>query len=230
MQDDSTTPRKTCTKCGVTFPATVEFFYRQPAGRYGVTSWCRTCDKQWHKSFREAHREEIRDYQATHRDDLCAYLVQYRIDNHDRLMEFESARRESHLAWKKGWYADNRDEILAKDRARYAADPIGRARHSKDYARSHPEWNATNGRNRRAAERNAPGSHTAADVRAQYDRQKGRCYWCGEKVTFRGKHVDHVMPIALGGSNGPENLVIACAHCNTSKGSKHPMDWAGRLC
>jgi 5-methylcytosine-specific restriction endonuclease McrA len=33
----------------------------------------------------------------------------------------------------------------------------------------------------------------------------------------------------LGGSNGPENIVIACPHCNQSKNAKHPMDFCGRL-
>jgi 5-methylcytosine-specific restriction endonuclease McrA len=72
------------------------------------------------------------------------------------------------------------------------------------------------------------GTHTAADVAAQRARQRGRCYWCHEKVG-KSYHVDHVMPLALGGSNGPENIVIACISCNLRKSAKHPMDWAGRL-
>ena len=67
-----------------------------------------------------------------------------------------------------------------------------------------------------------------ADVAAQRTRQKGRCYWCGEK-TGRHYHVDHVVPLIKGGSNGPENLVIACAACNLSKKDRHPMDFAGRM-
>jgi 5-methylcytosine-specific restriction endonuclease McrA len=66
-------------------------------------------------------------------------------------------------------------------------------------------------------------------VRDQYGRQRGRCYYCHEKVGD-SYHVDHVIPLALGGGNGPENLVIACPRCNLTKYAKHPMDFAGVLC
>jgi len=37
------------------------------------------------------------------------------------------------------------------------------------------------------------------------------------------------MPVILGGSNGPANIVAACPHCNQRKAAKHPMDFAGIL-
>jgi len=42
-------------------------------------------------------------------------------------------------------------------------------------------------------------------------------------------HVDHRVPIARGGSNGPENLVIACPDCNRRKNAQMPHEFAGRL-
>jgi len=84
-------------------------------------------------------------------------------------------------------------------------------------------------RNYLARKQSSSGSHSAADVAAQYKRQRGRCFWCQDRVgdTY---HVDHVMPLILRGSNGPENLVISCPTCNFSKGGSHPMDFAGVLC
>lgn len=78
---------------------------------------------------------------------------------------------------------------------------------------------------RRARKQQSVGTHTAADIRTQLKRQKGRCYWCGEKVM--DYHVDHVIPLSRRGSNGPENLVIACPSCNLSKGRKLPHEWNG---
>lgn len=37
---------KTCTKCSKTFPATLEFFYKNSGGKYGVTPRCKTCVNQ----------------------------------------------------------------------------------------------------------------------------------------------------------------------------------------
>ena len=33
---------------------------------------------------------------------------------------------------------------------------------------------------------------------------------------------DHVVPIACGGDNSPENLVLACVACNEAKGEASP--------
>ena len=110
----------------------------------------------------------------------------------------------------------------------YAAHLAERAEYDRCWREAHPESVAAHRRNRRARKCAAAGTHTAADIAAQRTRQRGKCFWCGKKVG-RHYHVDHVVPLALGGSNGPENLVIACANCNLSKHAKHPMDWAGML-
>lgn len=36
--------------------------------------------------------------------------------------------------------------------------------------------------------------------------------------------IDHVVPVALGGGDGPENLVAACRDCNAGKSSSTPND------
>ncbi|TIL38607.1 MAG: HNH endonuclease [Mesorhizobium sp.] len=77
------------------------------------------------------------------------------------------------------------------------------------------------------------GTHTARDVANIARRQKYKCAECGISIKGKGKQqVDHIMPIALGGSNWPANLQILCAACNQMKNAKHPIDFAqlkGRL-
>lgn len=65
----------------------------------------------------------------------------------------------------------------------------------------------------------AGGQFTAADVRACLEMQGSRCFYCLASL-LDGFHVDHMQPLSRGGSNGPENIVCACAKCNTSKGAK----------
>jgi hypothetical protein len=89
------------------------------------------------------------------------------------------------------------------------------------------------GHNRRAREMSAPGSFTAADLavqrRAQTDRRGVlRCWWCSEPLGD-DQTVDHRIPLAKGGSNNPDNLVLAHLHCNCSKGAKLPWEFNGRL-
>lgn len=55
-------------------------------------------------------------------------------------------------------------------------------------------------------------------------RDKFRCYYCGTRgnETGSGLTVDHVIPVALGGSDRPTNLVAACGDCNAGKTSTAP--------
>lgn len=59
-------------------------------------------------------------------------------------------------------------------------------------------------------------------VRAEmWRQQRHRCYYCGAYLeTPSVGHVDHVFPLARGGSNAEANLVLACPLCNQSKGSR----------
>lgn len=131
-----------------------------------------------------------------------------------------------------------------------AAHPGGRAKHDRRYRANHredvaaynrsrreayPDEARTRLRNYRARKLAAPGTHTAADIAAQYGRQRGKCFW-GRKINpacsvslKAGYHVDHVTPLVKKGSNGTENLVLACPSCNHTKYDKHPMDFAGIL-
>lgn len=126
------------------------------------------------------------------------------------------------------YYVAHREESAERGRLYFHSHTEKATRAKRRYRQSHLVEQAVWDRSRRARKQNAPGSHTAADVLAQYARQRGRCFWCPRKV---GKtyHVDHVTPLALGGSDGPENIVIACPSCNLRKSATHPMIFAGRM-
>jgi len=46
------------------------------------------------------------------------------------------------------------------------------------------------------------------------------CFYCGDSSS--GYHMDHFIPISLGGSHAPWNLRLACPKCNLVKGWKLP--------
>jgi len=79
-------------------------------------------------------------------------------------------------------------------------------------------------RNRRATKKNADGSHTKEDIAFLMQKQKHKCAVC--KCCVKTKfHVDHIKPIARGGSNDRKNLQILCPPCNMKKGAKDPIDF-----
>lgn len=57
-----------------------------------------------------------------------------------------------------------------------------------------------------------------------FERDGNQCRYCGsDDGPF---HIDHVFPVALGGSNDPENLTVACCDCNLSKGARLVSEWS----
>jgi hypothetical protein len=55
----------------------------------------------------------------------------------------------------------------------------------------------------------------------------GRCFYCGLRTNpFATFCVDHVYPVARGGSNDIANLVPCCRRCNASKRDTLLDDWA----
>src|SRR3546814_5945792 len=95
---------------------------------------------------------------------------------------FRSANPEKQKASEKRWQEENRELHLKSKIKRQAK--------------------------RRAQAVSSGGEFTAEDIDAMLAAQKKKCWYCGTKLT--AYHVDHRIPLARGGSNGPENLVIAC--------------------
>lgn len=105
-------------------------------------------------------------------------------------------------------YADRNPEKRAALRARLlAANPAL-------YARSARASDAA----RRAREKGAPGVATTEQIAARWDYYGGKCWMCGAAAT----EIDHVKPLAKGGSHWPANLRPACRSCNSKKRAQWP--------
>lgn len=65
----------------------------------------------------------------------------------------------------------------------------------------------------------------AVSKRLRYEilrRDNHTCRYCGSAAPDVKLTVDHVLPVALGGSDEATNLVAACADCNAGKTSSSP--------
>ena len=55
-----------------------------------------------------------------------------------------------------------------------------------------------------------------------------RCVYCGLGLDLERATLDHVHPLARGGTHAPGNLVVACAPCNRRKGDMLPHEFFHR--
>lgn len=65
----------------------------------------------------------------------------------------------------------------------------------------------------------------AVSKRLRYEvlrRDNHACRYCGRTAPEVELTVDHVVPVSLGGSDDPKNLVAACRDCNGGKTSSNP--------
>ncbi|MTW38268.1 HNH endonuclease, partial [Streptococcus pneumoniae] len=68
------------------------------------------------------------------------------------------------------------------------------------------------------------GTHSGADIKALAAYQKYKCPVCMVSIK-NSYHIDHIVPLSSGGSNGKENLQLLCPPCNLSKSTKHSIEF-----
>ena len=59
------------------------------------------------------------------------------------------------------------------------------------------------------------------------ERDNATCYMCTRKLGYAEIVIDHVIPIARGGSHSEDNMKVACHACDLRKGTKltAECDW-----
>jgi 5-methylcytosine-specific restriction endonuclease McrA len=98
------------------------------------------------------------------------------------------------------WIAENRPHLAG-------VDPHGRR-----------------GRTGHMAEARLIATHTTAEWEAKKAEQGHRCHYCKRAVELFGMK-DHYVPVSRGGSDGIDNLVLACWDCNHAKADMLPDEF-----
>lgn len=123
------------------------------------------------------------------------------------------------------YHAENRDRILV--RMRDYGKATRKIRHAKtmEWRRANPEKVRISDDRKRAKRHQAPGTHTAKQIKALFSAQNGRCPApCGADLA-NGYHRDHIEPLSRGGCNCIFNIQLLCADCNTRKSDKPAAVW-----
>ena len=122
------------------------------------------------------------------------------------------------------WLDENKDKKKSID-AKYRETQKEKIKAANaKWASENPEKIRSKDRTRDARIKGADGIHDEHDILNILSDQEWMCVYCKKDLT-QAYHVDHIMPLALGGSNWPSNLQCLCPRCNMRKGAKHPDDW-----
>lgn len=206
---------KICTKCGVEKDASG--FHRRSDTKDGLTSHCRLCRKSDAAKFYSKNASKINARQRKLRQESPEIV----------------------RAWEAKYRAKNRDSINAKTAEYCAANPMKRAETNARYRAANKEkvrdavarWNAKHPNARRIVRQNRRAGIMDSSAKLSpglADKlmvlQRGRCACCGRRLG-RNFHLDHIMPIALGGRNEDSNIQLLRATCNLKKNKRHPVEY-----
>lgn len=137
------------------------------------------------------------------------------------------------------WYAANTEKAKAYDAKLYTDNPEKKKAVSAKWRADNPEklkaysakYSASNSEirrihchNYRARKRTNGGKLSRRLAERLYKFQRGKCACCGQPLGD-DYHLDHIMPLALGGSNTDDNIQLLRQQCNNQKRAKHPIDF-----
>lgn len=122
------------------------------------------------------------------------------------------------------WYANNPEKQIAASRKWQAKNYDRCLQYSRKWAIEHPEQVRLREHTKRAKRANAFGKLTPGLSKKLFVLQKGKCPCCRLPLGD-DYHLDHKMPIALGGPNTDDNMQLLRKSCNLKKSAKHPVDF-----
>lgn len=190
----------------------------------------------------EAKRRYNQAYYARNKAALLERSKERRIENPDKARAQSAQNYERHKAakkaaaarykkanpdrvrqWQRDWENANRARKNELARESYARNREKENARVVEWTRRNRDKQTATRVRRRGLVLGASGKISAQDIISQKSKQGGVCYYChGLPEQWE---VDHFIPLRLGGTNGPENVVMACMPCNRSKAWKLPWEW-----
>ena len=200
INSTESTDVKPCIKCGA-------------RDRYKSKA-CRACDRERSRKRRESNPSYYRQYYEVNLEKERERGRKYREVNPDK-------GRERVLKWQR----DNPDKVRERDRKHYEANQAKVCERNRKWKSDNTDKINVNGQNRRARIKGNGGKLSKDIIKRLLLEQNEKCACCGADLSQTGYHLDHIMPLALGGINDDSNVQLLTPTCNMRKGAKHPDKW-----
>lgn len=194
----------------------------------------RALHARWVEENLEYVKTKQKEYHAqwykNNRDIKLSKNAEYLKANPDVSRKLSKKWRDSHIEESRKrcreWEKANPDKRSEINKRKYKANPEHYLAKNAKWAKENPEKTAVVRRRRRAREKGAPGTHTAAEATAILVAQNYRCAYCDADLRVVEKHLDHIIPLSRGGSNDKSNIQWTCKPHNLQKSDKDPIEYA----
>ena len=189
------------------------------------------CTKEYNAAYRANNRERIntasRVYYKKHGERLRVQRETLRRKRGvkprlARLSDEELKARARARKKKQRGTEQYRKQRNAAAKLRYAENVAVREKHrvaAREWKKKNPDRYKANKRKRKKIKR-------ARLIQKLWFLQKARCANCHTRLKHdKHLHLDHVIPLARGGSNENGNFQLLCAPCNLRKGATDPIEF-----
>ncbi len=214
---------KVCASCNTEKPFSE--FHKDPRSSRKTDEYrgsCKICvnkkNREWYERNRDQRKISVDRWALENKESIAEKAKVYYLEN-----------RGAYAERAKKYRLEDPEKIRLRSSNYYQQNKSAHRALVKAWGERNPDALRAMSHKRRCAERSADGSFTADDVQKLFESQFGICTGCGNALESSGDkkyHVDHIMPIALGGSNWPSNLQLLCPRCNLTKNAKHPDVWS----
>lgn len=167
-------------------------------------------------------------YRIENAEKLKERSAKYRTANIEKVRAASAVCRAADPAGYKArdaeYRAKNKEKMKAYGAAYRAKNPEKLKELNIAWRKKNPDSVRASSQNRRARKRANGGALSVGLVKKLLNLQRGKCACCKQPLGDN-YHLDHIMPLALGGSNTDDNMQLLTARCNTQKQAKHPVDF-----
>lgn len=193
---------------------------------------CKPCVKARKAAYRIANREKLRirnaAWVAGNPEKAKEYRARWLEKNPDkdriRSAAYRAATPEKHRLAVATWRAENPDKAKANNAAWRAANPGMAKQATINWRKANPEAVRSACRNYRARKIDSGGVLSKELAAKLFGLQRGMCPCCRMPLGD-DFHMDHIIPLALGGANTDENMQLLRSTCNLKKNKKHPVEY-----
>ena len=187
---------------------------------------CKNCGCSYESRFcKPCKKDYLRNYRIANKQRIDEQILEWKKKNPDKRQSTLKKWRDSNPNRDKDYYKKNAEKIKQRTKVWYEANKERSTAYKLEYNKKNPEVRVTG----KAKRRSAIGVYRLpyGTIPTIYAKQNGKCACCGQ--TLIKYHVDHIMPLCLGGKHIPENLQLLLPRCNLKKGKSHPDIWKSKI-
>jgi 5-methylcytosine-specific restriction endonuclease McrA len=213
IEDPTGEVMKKCKACGQ--EKSYEFFSpkKKKSGSVAYQSSCKSCRAENNRLARKENPEAVRaaarlinSKKTNEQKNMQAeYLAAWRVRNQEKVKEYRTKDRVQEYS--RSHYERHKDEIREK---------------VSQYRKNNPNKVRALNQARRGLERSGKLSSNIIEI--LLSKQRGLCVCC-RKSLGKDFHLDHIIPLSMGGKNTDDNVQLLKSRCNLQKNAKHPVDF-----